>query len=33
MQIIILTKHVDNNTKHLKVLPCYGLMEGITNEE
>ncbi len=33
MQTIVVTKHLDNNTKHLKVLLCYDLMEGITNEE
>lgn len=33
MQTIIVTKHLDSNTKHFKVLLCYNLMEGITYEE
>ncbi len=33
MQTITITKHLDNNTKCLKVLLCYNLMEGVTDEE
>ncbi len=33
MQIIIVTKHLDNNTKHLELLLCYDLMEGIIDKE
>jgi len=33
MQTIIVTKHLDSNTNHPKVLLCYDLMEGVTNEE
>jgi hypothetical protein len=33
VQTIIINKHLDNNTKHLKVLLCYALMEGVTNDE
>jgi hypothetical protein len=32
MQIIVITKHFDNNTKCLEVLLCYNMMEGVTNE-
>ncbi len=33
MRTITTTKHLDNNTKCLKVLLCYNIMEGVTNEE
>jgi len=33
VQTIIVTKHLDINTKHLEVLKCYDLMEGIIDEE
>jgi hypothetical protein len=33
IQIIIVNKHLDNNTTHPKVLLCYDLIKGITNEE
>ncbi len=33
VQTITITKHLDNNIQHLKVLLCYVLMEGVTNEE
>jgi hypothetical protein len=33
VQMIKVPKHLDNNTKHPKVLLCYDLMKGITNEK
>ncbi len=33
MQTIVVTKHLDNNTKCPKVLMCYDLMEGIIDKE
>jgi hypothetical protein len=30
---IAITKHLNNNTKCPKVLQCYDLMEGVTNEK
>jgi hypothetical protein len=29
---ITMTKHLDNNTKHPKVLLCYDMMEGVIDE-
>jgi hypothetical protein len=33
MRTITIIKHLDNNTKHPKVLLCYDLMEGVTIKE
>jgi hypothetical protein len=33
LQPIIVTKHLDSNNKHPKVLLCYDLMEGVTNKK
>jgi hypothetical protein len=33
MQTIVVTKHLDSNTKRLEVLLYYDIMEGVTNEE
>jgi len=33
VRTIAITKHLDNNTKHPKVLFCYDFVNGITNEE
>jgi hypothetical protein len=33
MWTFIITKHLDNNTKHPKVLLCYDLMEGVIDKE
>jgi len=33
MWTIVVTKHMDNNTRRPKVLLCYKLMEGITYEK
>jgi hypothetical protein len=33
MQTIVVIKHLDNNTKHPKVLLCYDLTKRITNEK
>jgi hypothetical protein len=33
IQIITVTKHLDNNTKHLELLLCYDLMEGVIDKE
>jgi hypothetical protein len=33
VQTIVVTKHLDSNTKRPKVLLCYDLMEGVTDEE
>jgi hypothetical protein len=33
MRTIAMTKHLDINTKHFKVLLSYDLIEGVTNEE
>jgi hypothetical protein len=33
VQTIVVTKHLDSNTKHLKVLLCYDLMKGVTYKE
>jgi hypothetical protein len=30
---IVITKHLDNNTKHPKIMLFYDLMEGVTDEE
>jgi hypothetical protein len=33
VQTIVVTKHLNNNTKHPEVLLCYDLMKVVTNEE
>jgi hypothetical protein len=33
VQTIVVTKHLNSNTKHPEVLLCYDLMKGVTNEE
>ncbi len=33
MYIIIITKHLDSNTKCLEVLLCYDFVNGIINKE
>jgi hypothetical protein len=33
VQTISITKHLDSNTKHLKVLLCYDLMESVIDEK
>jgi hypothetical protein len=33
MWTIVVTKHMDNNTRRPKVLLCYKLMEGVTYEK
>ncbi len=33
MLLIVVTKHLDNNTKCLEVLFCYDMMEGVIDEE
>jgi hypothetical protein len=33
MWTIVITKHLDNNTKCLEVLMCYNLMEGVRDEK
>jgi hypothetical protein len=33
MQTIIVTKHLDSNSKHLEVLLRYYVMEGVRNEK
>jgi hypothetical protein len=33
VQTIVVTKHLDNNTKCLEVLLCYDLMEGVIDEK
>ncbi len=33
LQPITITKHLDNNNKHLEVLLCYDMIEGVTNKE
>jgi hypothetical protein len=33
MLTIVVTKHLDSNTKRFEVLLCYDLMEGVTDEE
>lgn len=33
MRTIVVTKHLDRNTKRCEVLLCYELTEGVTNQE
>jgi hypothetical protein len=33
VRTLVVTKHLDNNTKHPKVFLCYDLMEGVIDKE